>query len=319
MTKGSCLLFLGPELGEKQDAIDEIRQRLGNTREETSFYASETTVSEMVSFLQNGSLFADTRLVFIKNTELIKKKDETDLLSSYMKKPQDNTTLILMSDTTSLAKALETAVPSTGKKVFWEMFDNRKREWLTTFFKRAGFTIRADGIETILELVENNTSALRQECMRLMQFLSKNKPIGAEDIEKWLSHTREESAFTLFSRIAAGDFPKSLETLHTLLLAKEAPIAIFAGLTWCFKRLRDYTAIIETGNLSDLEFRKAGFASPKMRKDYESAFRRYGTRAADLCLALTAEFDMRIRQGGSDLETLLMDLYLYKICFQSYL
>lgn len=317
MAKGSSLLFLGPELGEKQDAIDEIRQRLGKGREETSFYAGETAIAEMVAFLQNGSLFADTRLVFIKNAELIKKKDELDLLGAYMKNPQDNTTLILVSDTTSLARALEAAAPA-GKKVFWEMFDNRKQEWLTTFFKRAGFTIRADGIETILELVENNTSALRQECERLMRFLSKNKPVGTEDIEKWLSHTREESAFTLFSRIAARDFSKSLEILHTLLLAKESPIAIFAGLTWCFKRLRDYTAVVEAGNLSDLEFRKAGFASPKMRKDYESAFRRYGAGGAELCLALTAEFDMRIRQGGADLETLVMDLYLYKICFQSY-
>lgn len=317
MAKGSSLLFLGPELGEKQDAIDEIRRRLGKGREETSFYAGETTVSDMVSFLQNGSLFADTRLVFIKSAELIKKRDEVDLLSSYMKNPQDNTTLILVSDTTSLAKALETAAPS-GKKVFWELFDSRKQEWLTSFFKRAGFTIRADGIEAILELVENNTSALRQECGRLMQFLSKNKPIGAEDIEKWLSHTRAESAFTLFSRIAAGDFQKSLETLHALLLAKESPIAILAGLVWCFKRLRDYTAVVEAGSLSELEFRKAGFASPKMRKDYNSAFRRYGADAADRCLALTAKFDTRVRQGGSDLESLLMDLYLYKICFQSY-
>jgi hypothetical protein len=89
-------------------------------------------------------------------------------------------------------------------------------------------------------------------------------------------------------------------------------------LTWCFKRLRDYTAIVEGGNLSDLEFRKAGFASPKMRKDYESAFRRYGASAADGCLSLTAEFDTRLRQGGADLDALLMDFYLYKICFQLY-
>jgi DNA polymerase-3 subunit delta len=317
MAKGTCLLFLGPELGEKQDALDDIRKRLGTGREETSFYAGETPVSDIVSFAQNGSLFSDTRLILIKNADVIKNKDETELLVPCMKAPPDDTTLVLVSDAPSLAKALESAVPTTGKKVFWELFENKKQDWLRAFFKRAGFTIGEDGIETILELVENNTGALRQECTRLMRFLSKDKPVSADDVEKWLSHTREESAFTLFSRIAAGDFPKSLETLHALLLAKEAPIAIMAGLSWCFRKLRDYAALTQSGNANDFEFKKIGLASSKVRKDYESAFRRYGPAAPDTCLALTAEFDTRLRQGGSDLEGILMDLYLYKLCFQN--
>jgi DNA polymerase-3 subunit delta len=279
--------------------------------------AGETPVSAIVSFALNGSLFADTRLILIKNADVIKKKDETDLLVSCMKAPPDDTTLILMSDATSLAKALESAVPSTGKKVFWELFENKKQDWLNAFFRRAGFAISEDGIETILELVENNTSALRQECTRLMRFLSKDRPVSADDVEKWLSHTREESTFTLFSRVAAGDFPKSLETLHALLLAKEAPISIMAGLAWCFRKLRDYAALMQSGNANEFEFKKIGLASSKVRKDYESAFRRYGPASPDTCLALTAEFDTRLRQGGSDLEGILMDLYLYKLCFQN--
>ncbi|MDR3304193.1 MAG: DNA polymerase III subunit delta [Treponema sp.] len=316
MAKGSCLLFLGPELGEKQDAIDDVRKRMGAGREETSFYAGETSVSMIASFVLNGSLFADTRLILIKNADVIKKKDEIELLAPCMKAPPNDTTLILVSDAASLAKALETAVPASGKKVFWELFENKKQDWLVSFFRRAGFRIGEDGIEAILELVENNTGALRQECTRLMRFLSKDKPISADDVEKWLSHTREESAFTLFSRIAAGDFQKSLETLHALLLAKEPPIAIMAGLSWCFRKLRDYTALMQSGNVNDFEFKKIGLASSKVRKDYESAFRRYGPAAPDVCLSLTAEFDTRLRQGGADLDDILMDLYLYKLCFQ---
>ncbi|MDR2534816.1 MAG: DNA polymerase III subunit delta [Treponema sp.] len=318
MAKGSCFLFLGPEIGEKQDAIAEIRSRLCKQSgrayvEETSFYAGETPVSTMVSVLQNASLFADTRLILIKSAEVLKKKEEIELLGAYLAHPQDDTTLILISEAVSLAKALETPVPSGNKRIFWELFENRKIDWVRSFFKRPGYQINEDGIERILEMVENNTEALRQECSRLMLFLGKDRTITGEDVEKWLSHTREESAFTLFSRIAEGDLAKSLTTLHTLLMAKESPPAILAGLVWCFRKLRDYDALVESGEADDLEFKKIGLGSSKSRKDYEQASRRYNARAADACLALTAEFDILVRSSGTGLETILMDFYLYKI------
>ncbi|MDR0561151.1 MAG: DNA polymerase III subunit delta [Spirochaetaceae bacterium] len=312
MAKGACFLFLGPEIGEKQDAVAEIRTRLskGSPPEEASFYAGETPVSAIVSVLQNASLFAENRLIFIKNVEALKKKEEIELLAAYLEHPSEDTTLILLSDAPSLSKAIETQVSSGNKRIFWELFENRKIEWVSAFFKRAGYRIGEDGIETILELVENNTDALRRECQRLMLFLGKDKPITGEDVEKWLSHTREESAFTLFSRIAEGDLSKSLGTLHALLMAKESPPAILAGLAWCFRKLRDYAALVESGKANDFEFKKIGLASPKVRKDYERAVRRYN---ADICLSLTAEFDILVRSGGAGLETILMDMYLYKI------
>lgn len=275
-----------------------------------SFYAGETPVSHIVSVLQNASLFAATRLILIKNADALKKKEEIDLLASYMAHPQDDTTLILISEATSLAKGLETPVSSGNKRIFWELFENRKIEWVSSFFKRAGYRISEDGIETILEMVENNTDALRRECSRLMLFLGKDRSVTGEEAEKWLSHTREESAFTLFSRIAEGDLSKSLATLHTLLMAKESPPAILAGLAWCFRKLRDYTGVVESGRANDFEFKKIGLASAKARKDYERASRRYN---ADTCLSLTAEYDMLVRSGGTGLETILMDLYVYKI------
>ncbi|MDR2193729.1 MAG: DNA polymerase III subunit delta [Treponema sp.] len=315
----TSFLFLGPELGEKQDTVNEIRAKLkglAGVPEETSFYAGETSMQEIVSVLRNGSLFSDTRLIFIRNVENIKKKDEIDALAAYLADPADNTTLILLSNENGIAKPIENAIPPNGKRIFWELFENRKHEWIANFFKREGFSITKDGIEAVLELVENNTDSLRRECSRLCRFiasLGKEKTITAEDAEKWLSHTREESAFTLFSRIAHGDLAKSLESLHSLLLAKEAPSAILAGLTWCFQKLRDYLFIVEEHSVNDAELRKIGLASPKARKDYEQAACLYNTWSADTCLSLTAQYNVLLRSTGQGLESLLMDRYVYKV------
>ncbi|GHT82236.1 DNA polymerase III subunit delta [Spirochaetia bacterium] len=310
---------MGPEFGEKQDAIAEIRRGIQKqykaSPEETSFYAGETAVNEIVSVLRNGSLFAEARLIFIKNAELLKKKDEVELLASYMAAPQDDTTLICISDNTGVDKALEKEA-GKGKRIFWELFENKKTEWVANFFRREGVRINEAGIGAILELVENNTDSLRRECSRLMLFLGKgptaspDSVVGEAEVEKWLSHTREESAFTLFTRIAEGDLNRSVEILHTLLSARETGAAILGVLAWCFRKLRDYLTLTANGMPDDFEFKKIGLGSSKARRDYAAAGRRYGIAGTDKRLALTAEFDMRIRSSGSAFEEILMDQYL---------
>jgi DNA polymerase-3 subunit delta len=311
-------VFLGPETGKKQDAIEEIRNKFAAKDsaappEETVFYAGETPLVEIANTVQNHSLFAESRLFIVKNADQIKKKEDVSLIASCMRELEPGTVLILVSDEFKLAAGLDDCVSKENRRVFYELFESEKSEWLRSFFRREGYRIDADGIDVILEMVENNTDALRRECLRLMLFLPKDRPATAADIEKWLSHSREESAFTLFSRIAAGDTSKAVESLHTLLAAKESAQSILAALAWCFRKLRDYLALVKNGEPNSFELKKIGLSSPKARDDYAAAARRYQVSAADACLALTAEYDILTRASGSALEAALMDVYLIKI------
>jgi len=314
-------IFLGTETGKKQDAIEEIRKKIatsggaaaGGPPEETVFYAGETPLVEIANAVQNHSLFAQSRLFMVKNAEQIKKKEDVSLIASCMRDLESDTVLILLSDEFKLAAGLDDCVPKENRKVFYELFESEKSEWLRSFFRREGYRIDPDGIDVILEMVENNTDALRRECSRLTLFLPKDRPAAAADIEKWLSHNREESAFTLFSRIAAGDTSKAVESLHTLLAAKESAQGILATLAWCFRKLRDYLALVKNGEPNSFELKKIGLSSPKARDDYAAAARRYHAAAADACLALTAEYDILTRASGAALEQALMDVYLLKI------
>jgi DNA polymerase-3 subunit delta len=220
----------------------------------------------------------------------------------------------LLSDELKLASGLDDAVPKTNRQIFYEMFEREKFEWLSLFFKKEGFNIDKDSIAAILELVENNTTALKRECSRLINFLDKSEPVKTEAIEKWLSHNRDESAFTLFSRIASGDISKALESMAVMLAAKESAQSILAGLSWCFRKLLDYIALLETpgayGEISGFELKKIGLSSPKAKEDYAAAAHRYTGEDAEACLAVTAEYDMLLRSPVAALENLLMDRYI---------
>jgi DNA polymerase-3 subunit delta len=314
----NAYIFLGPELGKKQDEVDSIKKKFQNA-EKAVFYAGETPVNAIADAIQNNSLFFEKRLIIIKNAEIIKKKDDVELLASCVKNLQENTSVILLSDEIRLAAGLDDAVPKNNRQVFYELFEREKGEWLRQFFKREGFIIDKDCIAVILEMVENNTEALKRDCLRLVHFLPKDKTQGetqvkAADIEKWLSHNREESAFTLFSRIAQGDLSKALESLSVMLAAKESAQSILAGLAWCFRKLGDYLSLLETGDANNsFELKKIGLSSPKARDDYAAAARRYNAESAEACLALTAEYDNLLRSPVGVMERILMDRYILKV------
>jgi len=318
MPAAGAHVFLGPEIGKKREAIDEIRKKLaaasGAPPEEFSFYAGETPALKIAEAVQNHSLFSQSRLFVVKSAEQIKKKDEIALIAACMGELEDGSALVLVSDEFKLAAGIDNSCPSANRKVFYEMFESQKPDWVRSFFRQQGRGITAAGIDAILEMVENNTEALRRECSRLLLFLPKGRDVEAEDVEKWLSHSREESAFTLFSRIAAGDAPKAIESLHSLLAAKESPQGILAGLAWCFRKLRGYIALLREGKAdSSFELKKIGLSSPKAKSDHAAAASRYSAAAVDACLALTAEFDALTRASGAALEPVLMDAYVLKV------
>ncbi|MDR1095964.1 MAG: DNA polymerase III subunit delta [Spirochaetaceae bacterium] len=316
MKKGICYLFTGPEIGEKADETERVRavlrEKYGAALEETTFYALETPVGEMTGIMLNGSLFSSARLFIIKNAEAVKKKEDVKMLVSVLENLDESTTVILLSDENGVDRTVEKTV-GANKKIFWEMFESRKKEWLQSFFRREGYAVTPDAVDTILEMVENNTGALRNQCRNLFLFCDKSKPVTAADIERLLSRTRTESTFTLFSAIASGNTEQSLEILHTLLDAKESAVSIFAGLVWCWHKLRDYQLLLAASNATDFELKKIGLSSSKVRADYVNAARIYSLDDANRCIALAAETDIQIRASGTALERLLLEWYVYKV------
>ena len=311
-------IFLGPELGKKQDAVKSVRIKISSDAEEYIFYAGETSAANIANIIQNHSLFTESRIIIIKNTELIKKKDEIDLLVSCINNMDKHTTIFLLSEENKIAAGFDDVKGS--RQIFYELFEKEKQKWVESYFQREGFRIDRDCIAAILEMVENNTEALRRECSHVVNFLKRNKAaynegkIKTEDIEKWLSHNREESAFTLFTRIAAGDITKALECLAVLLAAKESGPGILAGLTWCYRKLGDYIELLnEKGEPAFHDLKKIGLSAPSVKENYVTAARRYSSGAVEECLALTAKYDILLRSPVAVMENILMDMYIISV------
>jgi len=83
-------LFLGPEIGQKTDEILKIQKtfqtQAGVTPEIHKFYPYDTSISEVISLMKNGSLFSNYKFVTFMNIEELKKDDIAELIE-YIKSP----------------------------------------------------------------------------------------------------------------------------------------------------------------------------------------------------------------------------------------
>ena len=323
-------LFLGPEIGNKNTEIEEIlknaKKQLGEL-DEHSFYANETSVSSVLGILQSGSLFSAGCFVVYKLADAIKKKEDIALISEWVasvekKSVNENTSfLILVSDELSIDKKLTGLVPKQNQKVFWELFENQKNDWVRKYFTNNGFRIENDAIDLILELVENDTQTLKNECSRFLLCFEKGHEITADDVDTVLTHSREETPFTLFACMCEKDnlaperLSASLTVLQHIRNSKESSyVSLIAALTHCFRKLITWHNLIEKKSYpSDFDLKIKGFSSKKMQAQYSAASKIWSKKETVLCLSLLAKTDMKIRTTGTQIEEIALQELLYSL------
>ena len=317
-------LFTGPEFGERNDAIENLKNSVSKkfgSVDNYLFYASETPVNEFMSVLQNESLFSEATFITVKNAETIKKKDEIEIILNWIKNVKsENAVLVLVSDEISVDSKIEKAVPSSNQKKFWEMYEDKKLPWIQNYFSKNGYTLTEDAGNLIFSLIENNTQSLKAECSKFFICFPKGTKITEETVDKILTHTREENAFSLFDAMSNSQktsqerFQNSLEILQKIRLSKEnSSVMIIAGLSSCFRKLSLWHKLRLEGKNDDFNLKINGFSSAKIKKQYLSASKNWTSGETSAILSILAETDMNIRSGGTLLENTLLEKALYEI------
>ena len=318
-------LYTGPEFGERNEAVDSIKASMKKkfgTVDEYSFYLTETPLSQAMTTLQDGSLFSSATCVVIKGAEAIKNKGDIKIISDWVNSnPSDSSTLILVSDEVSVAPSLDKLVPASNKKKFWEMFEDRKLPWITNFFHKNGYYIEEEAAQEILDLIDNNTETMKNECSRFFVVFPKDHTITSDDVEAILSHNREESAFTLFNKLTDTNLtPNSrleagLAILQKMRLSKDnSSVMIMAGLASCFRKLVVWHKMMAANSYKDeFTMKTHGFSSKLMQKQYRNAAKIWSSGQAAAVLALLSSADMQIRSGGALLEEVILQKTIYEI------
>lgn len=311
-------LLVGPEEGEKREFIRSVRRNYekssGEKPETYRFYPGQTEMGEVVSILQNGSLFSSYKFVTVLQVEELKKND-LQQLSDYIKTADPSSTLFLVTHEYRAPPQLAKAVPKAQQKTFFELFEDKKREWLIRYFRGAQLSVDEDAIEMVLELVENNTLEMKNAADKLVLYFGKGTVLGADDIEEFIYHSKEENVFTLFQKIIRKDFEGSLEVLHKIMLSgQNNGVQLLGGLLWQFRRLLKLSRMLDRRFSPDEAFRQIPLRGKRNQKNYMTARSNFSTEKIEAVIALIADFDGQVRRQRGEAEKILLEFFLYHSC-----
>jgi len=314
----SVYLLAGPEEGKRAAFVGELRAAVkaadGAAAEEHRLYAYETGVGELLSLLRNGSLFSSRRIVEYRFAELVKGKEDLSALAAYVRSPAEGAVLLLETDQFFAEKALEDAVGRQRKQTFFEMFENEKPRWVERRLRELGLVPEAEGVEAILELVENESSALEAACSRLALALSRGSSVGEAEVEAAIARSRQDDAFTLFERIASEGLEDCLGTLEAVLADRRGDaVQLVSALIWSFRRLHKLHLLVESGEGFEQACLKLQLRSKAAQRQNAAAMRRYSRSDCERIVRLASEMDSRCRTMGSAFERTLLQLLVYGI------
>lgn len=322
----SVYLLLGPEKGLKEDFIKELKSSFGDA-EISKFYAFDEYEEEMFAQLDNHNLFADKKIVILDEAQEIKTKEKSKPIVQYIQNPSDTVLFIIESTELYINPDIMGSIPNQKDQIlkFYELFENKKSEWLENYFRRNNLLITKDACAAIIEKVENNIQEFESVCSQLVLFASNvadKKEITEEDIDDFLTHTRQESEFSLFGYIAEGKLESSLECLQTLLHTNDAAslAGVVAGrLANYFRRAYSIHMCLKGGQDIDSALKSKYFDSDRpisMLKDkqtYKAALSRYSARDMERILVTLAEYDIKIKEEGALLQQTVLEKCIYDI------
>jgi DNA polymerase-3 subunit delta len=146
-------LYTGPESGNRNDQVESVKasliKKFGDA-DNYLLYASDSKIEDIIAKLQTESLFVPATCVVLREAELIKKKDEIELIATWLKNARDSAFLILVSDEISVESKLDKLVPKENKQIFWAMDESRLGSWLQGYFRKNGYSIEPEAVDSIL-------------------------------------------------------------------------------------------------------------------------------------------------------------------------
>lgn len=316
---GSSYLLLGPERGKRdafiEDIIATLKKKSSEEPEIHRIYPFDSNVIFELDKAQTGSLFAAAVVMIFFNAESYNAK-EGALFDEYLKNPPESTTVIFVSEEINadkITKGISKHFDTKNTHKFYEMFESDKKGWLLEFFRKAKISITKEGVDFLLEMLQNNIADFKQTCQQIVLVYPAGTQLVVEVLEEFLYHSKEENVFSLFDKIISGDFQGALTVLQKICFSGDfaTPQLVGGGLLWQIKRLMAWS------ELSNQNYPVTDIA--KQLKVYgkiataqmQTGVKRYSYQQLNDMVILTTRMDGVLRESRGEIQSILLELYLY--------
>ena len=288
-------LVLGEDEFLAERATKAIITQLSPAAERTTLRAGDVTEGEL-AMATSPSLFAEERIVLIKNTELAGKEPLEILLRACVD-PAPGMTLIIEHSGGGRQKAYVKKFEKIAEVHRANPLRDRDRHsWLTQEFRRYGQRPTPDTVAALLESVGSDLRELASAVSQLVADTDGEVDVNA--VRNYYTGVAEVAGFDIAEQAIAGRADRALASTRRALQLGTSPVAIAAALA---HKVGDIAKLYGVRGNPDQLARTVGM-HPFVVKKTMNVARQWSGDAVSQAVIIVAELESTVKGNGGEPE-----------------
>lgn len=232
LKKGSLVYLSSDEEFFIEEAIEHIKkEKLDEASKDFNydvFYGKETEIGRIFDIAETLPMMANQRLIIWRRAQELKDKDWTTLMPLF-ENPVPSTFLVLVGDKPDSRKNVTKELfKHISHFHFAKPYDKEFPQWVQYISKKYGLNIENDAIHLLMQIVGPNLLEIKNEILKLGQYVGKGNPITSSDVMHVASRIKLQNVFDLTDAIGKSDQARALMCLADLLEEGQNEVSILA-------------------------------------------------------------------------------------------
>lgn len=249
-----------------------------------------------ISAARTLPMMADKRLVLIRHFDAMT-PTEQNVLAAYLDDPAESGCLVMTADKLDGRSKLGKSAKKKGVLIDAKPLRGRElREFIRAEASAREHGIVPQAVETLLDAVGDDLSAIDDAMERLSLFVGAGQRIDADAVMQCVTRIRVESIWSLVDAIGLKDRRKGIAAAQSLLDDREPPLRL---LSMVARQLRIVARMREalSEGLRPQEAAKRAGAPPFKAADLTESARRFTAASLGDAFALIAETDRALKSS----------------------
>lgn len=260
------------------------------------FYAGDADVVAVKDAVETLPVFAQRRVVILKNANELKDSEWTEL-ESLFKNPVDSTVFVLFADKIDKRKKhFKNIIDVASALEFKKPYDNEIPRWINYYAAQFELKLTQPAVHRLHRLVGNNLSEIYVQLEKIKIFLDGGTQVEVEHVNSVVSNSREESVFDFTKAVGQKDRVRALEQIVTLLDQGQSEIGIVNLLARHMRILLTVRTGLDQG-IGGAKLASLANVSPYFVDEYAAQAKGWPVRKLEDSLVLLGETDKALKSS----------------------
>lgn len=300
---GNSYLLQGSDAYLIDTHIERIKRQIRSKHDvdTTVLYADElrNKAGELAEHVDSFSIFSESKIIIIKNVDLLLKK-ELEVLVQYFEAPAENQTLILVGDKYDSRLGVWKKINAATAKILCDppKFTSDIRNWLTTELNRVGKRMSPKAMEDFSSRIDLDYFSAANELTKLTLLVGERATITEQDINQSLGTTRTGTKIDFLRALGRKNAKAALEAVELMLEADWEPLQVFFQIS-SFYTVLYKIVLLRAKRVSDMEIsaKHIGEIYQSQRREYLEFANNHKQAELEAILEILLETDSRLKSS----------------------